>query len=84
MKQHVESYKDLPSQVSWLKASIQQREAEIIGLRGELNVCKAECLELRGAVSKIPQLESQLKAMKDSVDHLLSVVSVHGKDKVHR
>ena len=75
VKSQLESLRGIPSQVAYLKASVQQREAEIQGLRGELNVCKAEVLTLRSEVSKIPFLEDQLKALRDTLEQLKSAPS---------
>ena len=65
---HQDSLHDIPSQLAWLRASVQQREAEIHGLRGELNLCKAEILNLKGEVSRIGYLESQLRSLQDVFD----------------
>lgn len=75
IKRQLDSLREVRSQVGYLKTSVQQREAEITGLRGELNVCKAEILELRGEVSKIPFLEGQLRAIKDTLDQLAATSS---------
>ncbi|EJD04173.1 uncharacterized protein FOMMEDRAFT_155294 [Fomitiporia mediterranea MF3/22] len=84
VKRQLDSLRDIPSQIAYLKASMQHREAEITGLRGELNVCKAEVLALRGEVSKIPYLEGQLRAMKDTLDYLTAGSSAVTKGKMTR
>lgn len=75
VKRQLDSLREMPSQVAYLKASVQQREAEITGLRGELNVCKSEVLALRGEISKIPFLEDQLRLMREYLEHVREMSS---------
>ncbi|KAH8120106.1 hypothetical protein DFH11DRAFT_1558337 [Phellopilus nigrolimitatus] len=85
LKQHFDSLKDLPGQVSWLKTSMQQCESEIAKLNNELHGYKTEIMSLRGEVAKIPLLEYQLRNMKQSLDQYgVSSSSTIAKGKMTR
>ncbi|KAI5122567.1 hypothetical protein M0805_004784 [Coniferiporia weirii] len=75
IKQQFDTLKDLPSQVTWLKASLQQREEEVMTLRGELNIYRMELIALRGDVSKVFLLQDQLRTLKEALDQLTGSAS---------
>ena len=84
-KRNQHSIRDIPSQLAWLRTSVQQREAEIHGLRGELNVCKAEILTLRNEVSRIGFLEGQLRFLQETLDQMgIPSTSTPSKGKTPR
>ena len=79
-EQVLTSVKDLPSQVVWLQNSLQQRENDIISLSNEVHLCKAELSELRGQVLRVPALENELRATKESLEKIHGIL-LEGKGK---
>lgn len=79
-EQILSSVKDLPSQMAWLHNSLQQRESDIRNLHNELHLCKAEVSELRGHIIRIPALENDLRATKESLEKINGLLH-EGKGK---
>ncbi|THH10936.1 hypothetical protein EW145_g1002 [Phellinidium pouzarii] len=71
IKHQFDTLRDLPSQVIWLKNSLQQREDEIVNLRTELNMYRMELIGLRGDVSKVYVLQDQLRTIKENLEQLI-------------